>query len=137
MNDGRQYELRVDLFDWEGEHRYAKYSHFYVETEPYNYRVRISGYTGNADGDSFGSLQNGQQFRTVDDDSFACGAGGGGFWCSTYYVYVGTIGHGGFLPNGRYSYNSSVPYGSGLHWMHWRGLEYSLKAVSMIYRATN
>ena len=27
LNDGRQYELRIDLFDWQGEHRYAKYIH--------------------------------------------------------------------------------------------------------------
>ena len=36
LNDGRQYELRIDLFDWEGEHRYAKYSRFHVAPEREN-----------------------------------------------------------------------------------------------------
>ena len=65
LNDGRQYELRIDLFDWEGEHRYAKYSHFYVAPESDNYRLNISGYTGNAGGDSFERYQNGEQFTMM------------------------------------------------------------------------
>ena len=134
LNDGRQYELRIDLFDWEGEHRYAKYSDFHVAPESGNYRLNISGYTGNANGDAFGSLQNSQMFTTVDRDNDAysgnCAAirGGGGFWyrrCS------------GFLPNGRFSHTSSVPSWSGLHWLVWHERTYSLKAVSMMYRATN
>ena len=56
--------------------------------------------------------------------------GGGGFW----YGYGSC---GGFTPNGRYSHTSSVPRYSGLHWRHWHGYDYSLKAVSMAYRATN
>ena len=140
LNDGRQYELRIDLFDWEGQHRYAKYSHFYVAPEADNYHLNISGYTGNAGGDAFGKyslrFQNGSQFSTVDRDndgtSAHCAArfgGRGGFW----------YGHGcgGFFPNGRYSRTSSVPFATGLHWFDWHGYEYSLKAVSMMYRARN
>ena len=85
MNDGRQYELRIDLFDWEGEHRYAKNSSFNVGNESDNYLVRFGSYTGNAGGDSFGRWQDNQQFTTVDRDNDAwsgnCAAdyGGGGF----------------------------------------------------------
>ena len=133
LNDGRRYELRIDLFDWEGEHRYTKYSHFYVALESDNYRIRLSGYTGNAGGDSFGPNANGQQFTTFDQDNDAspdnCAARyGGGFW----YLHCGN-----FLPNGRYSRTSSVPGWTGLHWAHWHGASYSLKAVSMAFRAAN
>ena len=137
LNDGRQYELRIDLFDWEGEHRFAKYSHFYVTPESDNYRLNISGYTGNTGGDSFGETQSGQQFSTVDRDNdgrsdINCAqfwGGLGGFW----WNYCGD-----FRPNGHY-YNSSRtrPLNPGLHWLAWHSSDYSLKAVSMAFRATN
>ena len=135
LNDGRQYELRIDLFDWEGEHRYAQYSHFCVAPESDDYRLNISGYTGNTRADSFGSWVNGEQFSTIDRDNDRasdgnCAAywGGGGFWYSSC---------GWFFPNGRYSRNSSVPVWWGLHWRDWHGSTYSLKAVSMAFRATD
>ena len=137
LNDGRQYELRIDLFDWQGEHRYAKYNQFHVAPESDNYRIRFSGYTGNAGGDSFGAYQNGQQFTTIDRDNDARSSGncadvrdGGGFWWGNC---------GWFRPNGRYYHGGGrVPRsGTGLHWRHWHDSGYSLKAVSMAFRATN
>ena len=134
VNDGRQYELRIDLFDWEGQHRYAKYSRFYVAPESDNYRLSISGYTGNAGGDSFG-WHNSRQFSTIDrdndrDSSGICAAyrGGGGFWWGSC---------GLFSPNGRYYHGGSAPYLKGLYWLDWRGGSYSLKAVQMAFRAKN
>ena len=130
LNDGRQYELRIDLFDWEGENRYAKYSYFNVAAETDNYRVRFSGYTGNAGGDSFGDA-NGKHFSTIDRDNDAwsgnCAVrwGGGGFWYHSCFR---------FSPNSRYSRNSRVPGSLGLHWYAWHGFHYSLKAVAMMYR---
>ena len=133
LNDGRQYELRIDLFDWEGQHRYAKYSHFYVAPESDNYRLNISGYTGNAVGDTF-RWQNGVQFTTVDRDNDASGGNcaarysGGGFW----WHHCGV-----FMPNGRYYHSSYTwPHWSGLHWDDWHSFDYSLKAVSMAFQAT-
>ena len=134
LNDGRQYELRIDLFDWEGEHRYAKYSQFSVAPESDNYRLTVSGYTGNAGGDSF--EQNGNQFTTVDRDNdnwplgncaSAFGSGGGYWWSNC----------GLFTPNGRYSRTSNAPRWSAVHWFAWRGQEYSLKKVSMAFRYTD
>ena len=62
LNDGRQYELRIDMLNQDREHRYAKYSHFRVAPRSDNYYVRISGYSGNAGVDAFGDHQNGQPF---------------------------------------------------------------------------
>ena len=124
------------MFDWEGEHRYAKYSSFNVAPESDNYRVRFSGYTGNAGGDAFGEYQNGAPFTTIDRDNDAwsdgnCAArygGHGGFWWRDC---------GDFTPNARYSHISSVPNYWGIHWRQWRRVDYSLKAVSMAFRATS
>ena len=142
LNDGRQYELRIDLFDWEGEHVYAKYSHFTVAPESDKYRIRLNGYTGNAgdlfreDHNMFWHRRNGRYFSTFDRDNdgrtgFNCAAryGGGGFWFGERC--------GDFSPNGRYRHTSRGPAWRGLHWYPWREWTYSLKAVSMMYRPTN
>ena len=42
------YELRINLGDFEGEMRFAKYSHFRVGNEADGYRLTVSGYAGNA-----------------------------------------------------------------------------------------
>ena len=42
------YELRVNLGDFEGNKRFAKYSHFRIGNEADGYRLTVSGYTGNA-----------------------------------------------------------------------------------------
>ena len=133
LNDGRQYELRIDLSDWEGEHRYAKYSDFHVAPESDNYRLHISGYSGTA-GNSFGApfrLQYQSAFTTYDRDNDAWANGNCAHLRSGFWWYNCGL----FSPNGRYSYNSSVPRDSGLHWDNWHGHYYSLKAVSMAFRA--
>ena len=135
LNDGRQYELRIDLFDWEGEHRYAKYSHFNVAPESDNYRLNISGFTGNV-GDSFWH-HSGQEFSTVDrdndqltdpaDQSGHCGRHySSGFWFRACF---------NFNPNAPYSSQSLVPPYQGIIWKEWHGSRYSLKHVEMKFRA--
>lgn len=42
------YELRVNLEDFDGNKRFAKYSHFRIGNEADGYRLTLSGYTGNA-----------------------------------------------------------------------------------------
>lgn len=42
------YELRVNLQDFEGNKRFAKYNHFRVGNEADGYRLTVSGYSGNA-----------------------------------------------------------------------------------------
>lgn len=44
----RLYELRVNLEDFAGNKRFAKYSHFRIGNEADGYRLTLSGYTGNA-----------------------------------------------------------------------------------------
>ena len=42
------YELRIDLEDWDGETRYAQYSLFDIGGPEDNYKLDVFGYTGNA-----------------------------------------------------------------------------------------
>ena len=131
LNDGRQYELRIDLFDWHGEHRYAKYSHFHVTTEFDNFTLSIDVYTGDAGGDSF-DHHNGEQFSTFDRDNERFRGNcakwkGGGFWFH-YHCF-------NFFPNGGYSHDEWVTARSGIVWPAWHGWGYSLKAVEMKFRA--
>ncbi len=43
-----EYELRVDLEDFDGVKRYAEYSTFNISSEADNYRLTAIGYTGDA-----------------------------------------------------------------------------------------
>ena len=42
------YELRIDLEDWNGETRYARYSRFDIGGPEENYTLAVYGYTGNS-----------------------------------------------------------------------------------------
>ena len=59
-------KLRVELGDWEGNTYYAEYSQFVVGDSSTNYRMNVSGYSGNA-GDRL-TYHNGQMFSTYDQD---------------------------------------------------------------------
>ena len=51
-----------------GNKQYADYSHFKVENETNNYRLHVSGYTGNTDIDGW-AYHNGSEFSTRDRDN--------------------------------------------------------------------
>ena len=59
-------KLRVELGDWEGNSYYAEYSQLAVRDGSANYRMTVSGYSGNA-GDQL-SKHSGQMFSTYDQD---------------------------------------------------------------------
>ncbi|XP_019634581.1 PREDICTED: microfibril-associated glycoprotein 4-like isoform X2 [Branchiostoma belcheri] len=133
LTSQKNYTLRVDLEDWEEETRYATYDIFRVSGESDQYRLTVSGYSGDA-GDSM-RYNNGQKFSTVDRDNDAHSSGRhcsqlygqGGWWFRTCsYSFL----------NGRYLGNcgSSCPGAQGVMWYHWRGAYYSLKSVSLKIR---
>ena len=64
-------QLRVDLADFEGNHKYANYSYFSVGNPSTNYKLSVGGYSGTA-GDSLATgsvVHNGRQFTTRDQDN--------------------------------------------------------------------
>ncbi|KAI8493214.1 Fibrinogen- domains (FReDs) [Branchiostoma belcheri] len=132
----KDYILRIDMMDWDGNKRYAEYNTFRVSGESEQYRLTISGYSGTA-GDTItdsysikrgGSWQtSGQMFSTVDRDNDghifrSCSQryGQGGGWYRN--------GCGGAKLNGRYLGNcgNSCPHAQGVTWYDWRGHSYSL-----------
>jgi len=92
-----RYKLRFDLQAWDGSWYYAEYSSFVVGSEASNYRMYVSGYSGNAGG-RYGFLyHDGMMFSTYDRDNDPdvrnCAAYlDGGFWykeCSLALVNGG------------------------------------------------
>ncbi|CAL4143542.1 unnamed protein product, partial [Meganyctiphanes norvegica] len=61
------HELHIELEDWGGNKRSAKYSHFSVGSAEENYKLKISGYSGDA-GDAM-TYHNGQPFSTRDREN--------------------------------------------------------------------
>ena len=59
-------KLRVDLGDWDNIFYYAEYSQFIVGDSSTNYKLTVSGYSGNARDQL--SYHNGQMFSTYDQD---------------------------------------------------------------------
>lgn len=58
--------MRVELEEFSGRKHWAEYSSFSIENEMSNYKLHVSGFSGNA-GDSL-HLLNGMEFSTPDAD---------------------------------------------------------------------
>ena len=83
-------QLRVDLADFEGRHKYAHYSYFSVGNPSTNYKLSVGGYSGTA-GDSLTAQHNGMQFSTHDSDNDMSSGGcaqsyQGAWWYNTCHV---------------------------------------------------
>ncbi|XP_029908844.1 fibrinogen-like protein 1 [Myripristis murdjan] len=145
------YDLRVDMEDFEGKQRYAEYKNFKVDDEKDQYRLHLGEYSGNA-GDALaeahgplkgqrwtgpGSRSDGVKFSTYDHPNDNSGNGAprcirhdkSGWWFSR--CESGN-------PNGHYY---KGPYQAmtedGVVWYTWHGWWYSIKSVVMMVRAAD
>ena len=120
-------KLRVELGDWEGNYYYAEYSQFIVRDSNTNYRMSVSGYSGNVI-DRL-SYHSGQMFSTYDQDhessSRNCAVSyKGGWWYNSCY-------HSNL--NGRY-FAGGVSDTTGITWNGGKrggSSSYSFKFVEM------
>ena len=48
LTSARNYKLRIDLADFNGNHRYAEYSSFNVGSPATNYQLNVGTYSGDA-----------------------------------------------------------------------------------------
>ncbi|XP_041457535.1 techylectin-5A-like [Lytechinus variegatus] len=78
LSNQRNYELRVDMEDSEGNTKYANYAIFRIDNETLGYELTVSGYSGNA-GDALW-LHNGKIFRTPDMGSGCARSYNSGWW---------------------------------------------------------
>merc|ERR1719481_2191711 len=124
------YILRVELEAHNGTSTFAQYAHFSVDGEQDDFRMWVSGYSGNAS-DSL-SAHNGYKFSTVDrtnDEAPKCcpcaPAYGGGWWF--YSCFESNL-------NGEY-FTDPVDNGyyRGIIWELWLG-DYSLQSARMMVR---
>lgn len=132
LTNNEDYMLRVELEDFEGNKRYAQYSHFKIYSEAEYYKLEIDGYDGNA-GDSlndpwYGS--NNSPFSTYNRDndrsSLNCASmlKGGWWWKS--------CGRG---LNGLYLNDpQDLTARQGIVWFRWRGWDYTLKRATMMIK---
>lgn len=132
LTNNDDYMLRVELEDFDGNKRYATYSHFKIFSEAEYYKLEIDGYEGNA-GDSlndpwYGS--NNSPFSTYNRDndrsSLNCASmlKGGWWWKS--------CGRG---LNGLYLHDpQDLTARQGIVWFRWRGWDYTLKRASMMIK---
>ncbi|MCL4152207.1 UNVERIFIED_CONTAM: hypothetical protein GTU68_058678 [Idotea baltica] len=124
--------LRMDLEDYLGEKRWAKYQTFYVDSEATNYTVSTTQYSGDA-GDVFNhpnAGHSGLMFSTYDRDndnsSFHCAEKfKGGWWYNKCHI----ININGFPYQGP-----DAPYAEGITNLLWHGHNYSLKKTVMLIR---
>ncbi|XP_078687243.1 microfibril-associated glycoprotein 4-like [Branchiostoma floridae x Branchiostoma belcheri] len=124
-----QYEMRVDLEDFEGNSAYAQYQVFTVGSEAEHYRLTVGNYIGTA-GDSMVDKHNGKPFSTKDRDyddfTSSCAQRYKGGW------WYGVCHHSNL--NGLYHGGSHTSYADGVNWRTWKGLYYSLKHTEMKIR---
>ena len=144
LTSSRPYTLRIDLTDFHGSSRYAKFSTFEVTSEADKYRLLLGSYSGDASTDEAqdrtdGFLyHNNSQFTTPDDDNDArstgscitentsCGCERGGFWykdCAQFAptaVYCTTNGCGHVMKN--------------LHYNSFHGSSYTMTRITMMIR---
>ncbi|XP_070532840.1 angiopoietin-related protein 7-like [Ptychodera flava] len=128
-NQGRRYELRVDLENFENETRFAQYDDFTIANERRRYEITLGSYSGNA-GDSM-KFDNGKQFTTKDNDNdrsakHNCAVSFTGAWwyssCSLSNL------------NGQYLDGENNEWGRGIVWYDWLDMKYSLKKTEIRIR---
>ncbi|KAF1373402.1 hypothetical protein PFLUV_G00238490 [Perca fluviatilis] len=125
-----KYELLVDMEDFEGNKAFARYSSFSIDPESYGYTLHVSGFINGGAGDSL-ATHNGQKFSTFDKDQDNNGGNCarlrmGAFWYNNCN-YAN--------PNGVYHWGADKTFFAvGVEWYHWKGVDYSLKTISMKVR---
>uniref|UniRef100_A0A8C9FY74 Angiopoietin 1 n=1 Tax=Pavo cristatus TaxID=9049 RepID=A0A8C9FY74_PAVCR len=89
----RQYSLRIELMDWEGNRAYSQYDRFHIGNEKQNYRLYLKGHSGTA-GKQSSLILHGAEFSTKDADNDNCMCKcalmltGGGYNSKNIFTYI-------------------------------------------------
>ncbi|XP_046443576.1 techylectin-5B-like [Daphnia pulex] len=134
-NDNKKYELAVNLEDWSGNKRFARYKGFRIGPESDKYRLYFTKmFLGNA-GDSLFS-HNGLAFSTFDvDNDNREGEDFAERSCARLYKggwWYGNC-HDSNL-NGWYLGGPHRSFADGINWYTWSGYNYSLRRTMMRFR---
>ncbi|XP_078666807.1 microfibril-associated glycoprotein 4-like [Branchiostoma floridae x Branchiostoma belcheri] len=137
------YELYIELEDWDGVVKYAKYNSFSVGSSSSYYRLSVSGYSGTA-GDGFADSSSnpyltGQAFsaRNIDHDGYSgsCAGGIGAYTGAWWYKdCTWSALNGPYLRPSDYTSDS----GYGIYWNPFGGsYKTYLKRSKMMVRPAN
>ncbi|KAG7259352.1 hypothetical protein CRUP_032802 [Coryphaenoides rupestris] len=121
--------IEMEASDWEGETRFAEYSHFSLSNELNSYKLFLANYSGNA-GDSL-RYHNNTNFSTKNKDNDKCvddcaALRKGGYW---YNCCTDSNLNGVFYRRGLHTKSTD-----GMTWYGWHGPNYSMKKVEMKIR---
>ena len=128
--------LRVDLEDFDGNSRYAKYSTFNIGNSSTQYTLTVSGYSGTAGNCltyPYNAViyHNGMKFSTKDRDNDINNDDNCAIQFKGAWWYNGC--HCANL-NGLYLSGPHSSYADGINWTSWKGVYYSLKFTEMKVR---
>ncbi|XP_045201268.2 fibroleukin-like [Mercenaria mercenaria] len=130
------HELRIDLEDHDGNRAYAKYSSFKVGSRKTNYKLEVSGYTGNA-GDSLAESDSSygphdqMEFTTRDADNDKASSNCASLWEGAWWFKACYDSH----LNGLYQDQSKCKSEwDCIIWNTWKGSYYALKFTEMKFR---
>ncbi|XP_059212974.1 microfibril-associated glycoprotein 4-like [Centropristis striata] len=130
LTNHQNYELLVDMEDFEGATVSARYTSFSVGLECHGYKLSVSGFIDGGAGNAL-SHHNGQKFSTLDKDQ-----DNSPHHCAR--LYLGAFWYGNCHktnPNGVYRWGADgTIYAVGVDWSFWKGYNYSLKTISMKIR---
>ncbi|XP_066915408.1 ryncolin-4-like [Clytia hemisphaerica] len=123
-------ELWIEMTNYEGITKYARFTSFSVGNEASKYQLSASGYSGDAGNSLANTIHNGRRFTTFDQDNDAWSRN-----CAKQYLGAWWYGacHNSNL-NGKYYFGGSNPYAKGIHWHAFTGHHDSLKTVTMKIR---
>ncbi|XP_063333182.1 fibrinogen-like protein 1 [Pelmatolapia mariae] len=137
------YDLRINMEDFEGTERYAEYKSFKVDGEQDQYQLHLGEFTGNA-GDALADAQgagpgspcaDGVKFSTYDRpncinaDVQCVRHSKSGWWFSRC--------NAGNLNGHYYDGPFEAMTDDGVVWYTWHGWAYSIKSVVMMIRASD
>ncbi|PRD33754.1 UNVERIFIED_CONTAM: Techylectin-5A [Trichonephila clavipes] len=121
LSNQKAYQVRFDLQDVKGKHRYAVFKSFWIDDERAGYTLHISNYSGNA-GNSM-QYHDGYRFSTKDRNNNKCARMLKGGWWYLDWAHTNL--------NGKYS--PGVNSVNNIHWWSWLGNE-GLAAVEIKVR---
>ncbi|XP_018088033.2 ficolin-1-B isoform X2 [Xenopus laevis] len=123
------FQLRIDLEDFDNNRTYATYSKFHLERESLKYILRYGEFSGGTAGDSLSNHRN-MPFSTKgvnnNGNTVNCAeAYKGAWWYKKCYASC---------LNGEYRQGEHDKKSGGVHWNTFRGVSYSLKMSEMKFR---
>ncbi|XP_031746209.1 ficolin-like isoform X1 [Xenopus tropicalis] len=130
LTSSGNFQLRIDLQDFDNNRTYATYSQFRIEPEAQKYTLRFGAFTGGTAGDSLSSHNN-KAFETGDvqyDTSVTANCARmykGAWWYQK--CYDSSL-------NGEYLRGPLGQNYGGIAWTTFRGYNYSLKKSEMKFR---